>query len=258
MTIIHRIVYLSGIAACAIQGIDKFTSAKRPLPRWSTLLIVLISCYGGGLERDLFLLRVHPFLFTLEAIPEVVFALIVALFMLSIWGHHPSAINRIVFILDAASLGAFISCGVDKAIKMNASTGVVFLSGFLTALGGGICASIICGASIGDALSKGLSYKLVAAIGVALYMDWINYGYSTSDAQLSIIIYTLVMVFAFEIHFRSFAYEKAKNVAFSRAKHWDATPVLYFCGYVALHRANIRRIPTCHRFYRLYGRLLNP
>ncbi len=156
-------IYYIGILACALQGAEK-AAAKA---KFFVFAIVYISSMGGGLLRDLVVFRTTPVAFTLECIPEAILC-VLAIHVFNRMKYHP-LLSILVEICDAAGVGCFIVIGVDRAISCGVNRYLVLLSGLLTALGGGITSSLICGVNIKKIISKGNQYRLIVAIGDLAY-----------------------------------------------------------------------------------------
>lgn len=212
------IFYYGGLAACGIQGAER--AHHSPVPPAFFLLISIASAFGGGFIRDSLLLHIYPTVFTRDAIPGIAVAAIAGYVFLLAQSNpkYGGWIKKFSLTCDAMGLGTFIAYGVDNATAKRAPLIITILSGIITALGGSLVCSIICGTPIRKALSSNFLYKIVAIIGSFLYLVCqINYG--TWVAHGIIIIYTGVSVFianrGVRHHIISTAYLKNMFICFA-------------------------------------------
>lgn len=189
------LVYFAGIASCGIQGAKKTNDNAQYTPHPITL--ELCSAFGGGLIRDLFILRVYPTVFTMECLPDIMVALTFGTMYL--WLKKNKHIHKILlqlaFLADACGLGTFIAIGSDKAIRLEAPIFTIFLCGVFTSLGGGVLSSVLCGVAIRDVLDTSVLYRLTAAIGSILYPFWVKTA-GIDAAHAIIVFYTTIGVCA--------------------------------------------------------------
>lgn len=179
-------IYYAGIASCGMQGAVKAQTG----PCIKSLMSSFIAAFGGGLIRDLVLLRTYPAAFTLSCVPDILIALFSGIIYTSM--RTQKVLARFSIIADAAALGQFISIGVDKAVNMDANSIVAFFCGVITALGGGILSSLCCGISPRTVLSSNIAYRCWTIGGTFIYMSLINLGLTRLAAQTIIVIYTLI------------------------------------------------------------------
>ncbi len=139
--IIISLIYYLGIASCAAQGAEKGKYKKR-IP----MLHSIANAFGGGFMRDV-ILKVHPWLFTLSALPDLALVIIsgflytCCFFIFKVNKKHYSTVMRLVTITDAFGLGSFVCIGMDKAFVYNNNVFTIIACGYVTAIGGGILAS---------------------------------------------------------------------------------------------------------------------
>lgn len=190
---IFDIIYYAGLAACGIQG-AKLAKQFR-IPFVFALLMSSICAYGGGFIRDTLLLQTYPVVFTHSSMLGIFVAIIVG--SLYLFASEKSQSTKLMqtfsFVGDALGLGTFIAYGIDNAVAVNAPSVTTILSGVITALGGGITCSLICGVPVCKVLLMAPMYRLITLLGSLLY--WIclsNYGVWV--ARGIIIIYTGITV----------------------------------------------------------------
>ena len=140
--IIIQIFYVGGIISCAIQGAEK-GKYKYSFP----VLHYIANAFGGGFMRDVLFLKVHPWLFTLSALPDLAIVIICGLmytyffFVCKANKKLYDIATRLVTITDAFGLGSFICIGIDTAFRYSNNFLTVVVCGYVTAIGGGILAS---------------------------------------------------------------------------------------------------------------------
>lgn len=139
--IIISLIYYIGIASCAAQGAEKGKYEKR-IPT----LHYIANAFGGGFIRDV-ILNVHPWLFTLSALPDLALVIIIG-YLYTYWFFIFKADKKyygiamhLVTISDAFGLGSFVCIGMDKAFVYSNNAFTIIACGYVTAIGGGILAS---------------------------------------------------------------------------------------------------------------------
>lgn len=182
------LVYYLGIASCCLQGLRKAESLRK-----STVLFTLcevLTSLGGGLLRDVFILNVYPFAFSLESIPE--YSIAIVSIILYLFSRNKKIMDYIIIYTDAAGLAQFISIGTDKAMDNGCNSFVVLLCGVLTAVGGGILSSMICGTTLVNAIYSNFLYIAVTLCGNSLYIVMLKKGVEHHTLNLLLIIYTFI------------------------------------------------------------------
>lgn len=192
MTILEFIYYL-GIASCGIQGSKKL---YQQFSFFFCLPAVFLSSHGGGLIRDLFILRVYPAAFAYKCLPDILVALCSGVLYRRLYLKHTfkNALDLFADITDALGLGTFIAMGVDKALNLGACQSIAVISGTATALCGGITCSILCGQPIRKVLTTNTAYRIVAIMGAFLYTHSRAKGINPILAQYNLVLYTLCFV----------------------------------------------------------------
>ena len=186
------IIYYFGIFACGIQGSQK--SYKHHI--FLCFPASFLASLGGGLCRDLFILLVFPVAFTKSSLPEITIA-ICSSFFYRIYQQKYAIQNILkpfITLTDALGLGTFIAIGVDKALDSGTSPIIALCSGIITALGGGILSSLLCGQSICKILSTNISYRIITILGAIIYIYSLTNGINKEIAQYGLILYTLTFV----------------------------------------------------------------
>ena len=161
---LFNFLYYIGILTCALQGTEKATEKAK----YFTVVIAYIASMGGGLLRDIFVLRTSPVAFTVECIPEAIICILAAYYINSI--KYLSLYYILLDICDAIGVGCFIVVGIDRAISFGAQQSFALVSGLLTALGGGITSSLICGSSFKKLFANNNQYRVIVAVGNIAYI----------------------------------------------------------------------------------------
>lgn len=190
-SIIVLLIYYMGIASCAAQGAEKAKDKKLPV------LHCITSAFGGGFMRDVLFLKVHPWILTLPALPDLAEVIIVGIFYTHFFfiskvdqSKHAKMI-QLITITDAFGLGSFICIGIDKACSYSNNILTIILCGYITAIGGGILAN---GKTLAETFkNKGMIYyHLVTLLGCCYYY--------TSRNSLYLVCFVVTGVFLANIH----------------------------------------------------------
>lgn len=185
------LVYYLGIASCGIQGAEN----GYKLPYTGNILVSsFFAAFGGGLIRDIVLLNTIPVVFTSQCIPDIVIALFSGMMYINI--KQKKIIKYLSIFADAASLGKFISIGIEKAIPVTDSELVIVTCGIVTALGGGVLSRIFCGYSIKLIIISNINYRFFTVFGAIIYYKFIQIGIEHITVQSIIVVYTTITAIA--------------------------------------------------------------
>ncbi|MBQ1260632.1 MAG: TRIC cation channel family protein [Clostridia bacterium] len=162
--IIELIGIISFAAAGAMVAVDNETDL------FGVVFISVITCFGGGLLRDLIRHDGLPRCFTMY--PQLIACVLTALAVFAIaaifkrkYIKERELVNRINNILDALGLGIFVSAGVQISINDGALVAIVL--GMITAVGGSLTRDVILG-GIPFILKKRV-YAVATLIGSVAY-----------------------------------------------------------------------------------------
>lgn len=162
--IIELIGIISFAAAGAMVAVDNETDL------FGVVFISVITCFGGGLLRDLIRHDGLPRCFTMY--PQLIACVLTALAVFAIaaifkrkYIKERELVNRINNILDALGLGIFVSAGVQISINDGALVAIVL--GMITAVGGSLTRDVILG-GIPFILKKRV-YAVATLIGSVVY-----------------------------------------------------------------------------------------
>lgn len=200
------LVYYLGIASCGIQGAEN--AYKLPYTG-NTIVSSFLTAFGGGLIRDIVLLNRFPVVFTSQCIPDIAIALFSGMMYKNV--RQKKIIKFLSVFADAASLGQFISIGINKAIPVTDSELVIVTCGIVTALGGGILSRIFCGYSIKHIIYSNINYRFFTALGAIMYYQFIQIGIEHITVQTIIIVYTTITAIACDKHMTNIIKKHLRN-----------------------------------------------
>ena len=166
------LLYYIGIASCAAQGAEK-AKHKHKVP----VLQCVENAFAGGFIRDTGCLRIRPWLFTLAALPDVIIVIILGCIYADFCDTYKTdkkkrdIMMRIVTIGDRLGLGSFICIGMDYGFEHSDNALMIILCGVVTAIGGGVVASVTSGKSLMEIFNnrKTIRYYFVTILGCCNY-----------------------------------------------------------------------------------------
>lgn len=192
-----QFIYFAGIASCAIQGSNMSPDKNNP----RTLILAILTAFGGGIFRDMLLLSVFPVVLTKACLPDILLAISTGLIndYFSQKTIQNQKTNWLIILTDGAGLGTFISIGIDKALSLGAGQTLAFFCGIATALGGGITSSLLSGFPFHKVLTSNIPYRLITILGAFSYLYWLNSGIEKTNAQLLLVVYTSITCFGLTV-----------------------------------------------------------
>lgn len=216
MEILLYIIELIGIATFAAAGamvaIDKETDL------FGVVFLAIITCFGGGIIRDIIRNDGLPLFFTdmtAQIIVCVVTALIV--FMLAAilkekYVKEKDAVMKIINYLDAAGLGIFAAAGTQ--LCMESGPFVAITLGMITSVGGSLTRDIILN-DIPFILRKRI-YALATIIGSLTY--YLIASIATENAAVHVIatVACSAVVFSIRICATVFKWKLPKAILFDK------------------------------------------
>lgn len=174
-------LYWAGLFACGAQGYDNTHG------NWSTS-VILFAAFGGGVVRDGAILHRFPVVLSLDAIPEVCIAWLGAIFQVLCTGK--SWFKIFLSFSDSFAVATFLVIGADAAQSHGCGPILVWASGVVTALGGGVLSALLSGSRLRDILSGNVSYRCIVIVATILYVFWIYIGVSPLEAQCTVVLLT--------------------------------------------------------------------
>lgn len=187
-----KMAYYFAIVACGMMGAKKSFQKSEFLYLPASFLAAL----GGGMFRDLLVLHVFPAAFTTDCIPDITVALCsgIAYHMLSQKRALQNFFEDFIVLADALGLGTFVFMGIDRSYAFGASPFTAFCCGIITALGGGVLSSLLCGQSIHNVLTVDITYRLITCSSAFLYTYFRAKDINQITAQYIIVLYTYASV----------------------------------------------------------------
>lgn len=160
---VESVLDILGVFAFAVSG-GLVAVAKR-LDLFGVVVLAGITALGGGVVRDLCIGAIPPA--AMSDWPLLMTALVAAILTFW-WSPAFVRISRLVALLDAAGLGAFVIAGAIKALDYGAGPLVAVLVGVITAIGGGMMRDVLV-REIPAVLHREL-YAVPAALGAVLFV----------------------------------------------------------------------------------------
>lgn len=162
-----------GTFAFALHG-ARLIAWDKPHAVFKALIASFLCSFGGGLTRDLIILKCTPAI--LKSSDTLTVMLLTFIFYAGlhffrldhILGVYP--IRDMLIIMDAAGAAVFIDAGVDTALAHGAAGGTIFLSGVITAIGGGIWGALLSGQHPLTVLRSAAGYRSIILIHTVLCM----------------------------------------------------------------------------------------
>jgi uncharacterized membrane protein YeiH len=171
-----NLIEVLGVLAFAMTGI--FEARRLKMDVVGVYSVAMITAFGGGTVRDLFLQR-HP-LFWIQNWPfgvaVLVLSLISAAVMRQIRDRKSRTLLMIVTIFDALGLGLFSVLGSVYSLQVYPKLYfIAVLMGVITGCFGGIIRDVI-GNKVPTVFIKSQLYATCSLAGCALYIlfDWIH------------------------------------------------------------------------------------
>lgn len=127
-----------GLVAFAFAGVE--VGSRRRLDLFGLLVMGIVTATGGGVIRDLLIVRVPLLLQREDYILWAAGASIVAIVVLAAHRRLP---RTLLALADAAGLGAFAVAGALAAIAADLPLTAVILLGVVTATGGGVIRDLL-------------------------------------------------------------------------------------------------------------------
>lgn len=179
-----------GILVSAVTG--ALFACQRKLDPVGTVVLGLITAYGGGLMRDL-ILQNHGVYLTEH--PDLI--LISALLCLFVF-YFRSLFKRLdtaLLVCDSLSVALFTLAGASKAVSCGQSAVISVVLGVVTAVGGGALRNVFVGETP-DIFKRANYYALASLGGAVVYVALVYLECPVSIAGALCVVATLVLRFA--------------------------------------------------------------
>lgn len=162
-----------GTFAFALHG-ARLIAWDKPHAVFKALIASFLCSFGGGLTRDLIILKCTPAI--LKSSDTLTVMLLTFIFYAGlhffrldhILAVYP--IRDLLIIMDAAGAAVFIDAGVDTALAHGATGGTILLSGVITAIGGGIWGALLSGQHPLTVLRSAAGYRSIILVHTVLCM----------------------------------------------------------------------------------------
>ena len=171
-----RLIEVLGVLAFSLTGI--FEARRLKMDIVGAYSLAMITAFGGGTVRDLFLQR-HP-LFWIENWPYPVVVLILSVVSVAILrqikDRKSKPVELVVTTFDALGLGLFSVLGLVYSLQVH--PGLYFIAvlmGVITGCFGGVIRDIV-GNKVPTVFKRSQLYATCSLAGCALYilLDWLK------------------------------------------------------------------------------------
>ena len=214
LMIIEIIGVISFSAAGAMVAIDKETDF------FGVIILSAITCFGGGLTRDIILGEGLPAFFSLSLYLTISVATALVMFLAAAifkreYVKEEETVNKINNVLDALGIGVFTAVGTGMYITGGPL--VAIFAGTVSSVGGSLIRDIIL-RDIPFILRKRI-YAMAIMAGSAAYYVFETYVFvgSESSTVFSTIICTVV-VFTIRMCATRFKWNMPKAIKFSEMR----------------------------------------
>ena len=202
LTVIEFIGVISFAISGALMAIDKENDF------FGVILLAVITTFGGGMLRDLFIGNTPPVFFTLYPLVITCIATATVTFILAAifkrqYVRNEEFINAVNNYFDALGLGVFVISGAKLCIDLGFDNPfLIIVMGMLSGTGGSMTRDIIMNEV--PALLRKRIYLVAALLGASLY--YLLYSLSVSDLiaiPVSIILIVVIRILAtvFKLNF---------------------------------------------------------
>ena len=216
LEIINIVGIISFAAAGAMISINKETDC------FGVLLLSLITCFGGGILRDVMVGTGLPAFFTGSLILEIIVCIctaIVVFLLASFFKEHyvkdKETVDKINNVLDALGLGVFASVGTARYIEPGPFVAITM--GLISSVGGSIVRDVILN-EIPLVLRKRV-YAVACIIGSSVYYIIREVIMKDNEsAQMVATLCCMVVIFAIRMCATIFRWNIPKAIDFSKMK----------------------------------------
>ncbi len=187
MDFVLTIIEILAILASAYAGLIEAKREDMDFVGLSTA--AMVTAFGGGTLRDLFLDRTPLFWIENYHYPIIVF-LISILALVAFKYNRELFRKRVLMIIDALGLGLFSAVGVALALQLETHVFPAVLIGVITATGGGVLRDILMNKIPEVFLRRMELYVTCSFIGCWFYVGSIALGFSHIVGLLLCILVT--------------------------------------------------------------------
>ena len=202
LTVIEFIGVISFAISGALMAIDKENDF------FGVVVLAVITTFGGGMLRDLFIGNTPPVFFTLYPLVITCIATATLTFILAAifkrqYVRNEEFINAVNNYFDALGLGVFVISGAKLCIDLGLDNPfLIIVMGMISGTGGSMTRDIIMNEV--PALLRKRIYLVAALLGASLY--YLLYSLSVSDLiaiPVSVILIVVIRILAtvFKLNF---------------------------------------------------------
>jgi len=202
LTVIEFVGVISFAISGALMAIDKENDF------FGVILLAVITTFGGGMLRDLFIGNTPPVFFSLYPLVITCIATATVTFILAAifkrqYVRNEEFINAVNNYFDALGLGVFVISGAKLCIDLGLDNPfLIIVMGMISGTGGSMTREIIMNEV--PALLRKRIYLVAALLGATLY--YVLYSLSVSDLvamPVSIILIVVIRILAtvFKLNF---------------------------------------------------------
>ena len=210
LAIIEYIGVVSFAISGAIMAIDKENDFV------GVIFLAIITTFGGGMIRDLFIGNTPPVFFSLYALALTCVGTAALTFILAAvfkkqYVKHEELINKINNYIDALGLGVFVISGAGLCIDLGITNPfLIIVMGVISGTGGSLTRDIIMNEI--PALLRKRVYLVAAGLGAALYYILYSYGVS----ELFSVTVSVLLIVAVRVLSTIFRLNFPKAIDFSK------------------------------------------
>ncbi len=216
MSTVYTALEIIGIISFSLSG--AIMAIDRENDFFGVVFLSIITCFGGGMLRDIFIGNTPPiffksYLFVIVSVFVAVSAFIIASIFKKQYVENEKFVETVNNILDAAGLGVFVIAGAKICLDLGFSNPLlVIIMGMLSGTGGSMTRDIIM-REVPYLLRKRI-YMLAAIIGATLY--YILWYFKVSDA----LAYPMAILLIFIIRMLAtiFKWNMPRAITFSKLK----------------------------------------
>lgn len=211
-TIIEYIGVVSFAAAGAMIAIDK------EMDLVGVLFLSLVTCFGGGIMRDVILSNGLPMFFTdmtYQIITAIVTALLVFTLAFLFKKHYVADRDMVVKInniFDALGLGIFAATGMSVCLEYGPFVSIILA--MITAVGGGLIRDVML-TDIPFILRRKIYVVAVLIGSCAYYLVASNFENDTAGVHVFATVICVLTVFTIRICATVFRWNMPKAIIFS-------------------------------------------
>ncbi|MBQ8302652.1 MAG: trimeric intracellular cation channel family protein [Clostridia bacterium] len=216
MSWIFDVIEIIGVIAFAVAG--SMMAIDREADFFGVLFCAFMTCFGGGVMRDLFIGGKMPAFFTDYHLETAVCAatsilvFFLAKFFKRVYIKREKLVDSIVNIFDALGLGIFVVYSTGVAIAANCSAFASIVIGMTAGTGGGLIRDLVL-RDIPIILRKRI-YAVAAIVGAAVY--YVIAVYLSNELLATSL--GLSVVFALRVCATVFKWNMPKAIVFSEVK----------------------------------------